>query len=242
MTAPEQQQGKGPWWLALRVIDEPAEVFRQLAARPRALVPLLLVVIVTAVTAFAIPADTLREGTRTQMEAAQERAPDRITDEDIEQRVEGAARTTARLLIFVGQAAFMLIGLLVAAAVLMLIFGAMAAEPLKFKDEFAITAHAWMPQLLGALLIVALMRFAGMGQYQLSLGFLFSEESSPFLHQLGNQFGLFGAWNVFLLALGNQIRVGAKGIGTPLAIVGGLWVLVNLVFAGLASFFQGLAG
>ncbi len=246
MTNPEipgqTEKPVGTWWLALRVIDEPEAVFRQLVAQPRALVPIMLVVIVAAIVAVGLPGDNLREQARNQMEAAQERAPDRITDADVERRVERAAGPVTRGIIFVGQVAFMLIMLTVVAAVLMLIFGAMGSEPIKFKDEFAIAAHAYMPQLMGALLIMLLMRFAGADQFFLSLGFMFDQEGSPFRHQLGNQFGLFGAWNVFLLALGNQIRTGGKGIGTPRAIVGGLWVLVNLVFAGLATVFGGRAG
>ncbi len=226
----------------MRVIDEPVAVFRQLAAQPRALVPIMLVVIVAAITALGWPGENLRERARNQMEAMQERAPDRITDADIVERVERAAGPVSRVIIFVGRAAVIPIALAVTAAVLMLIFGAMGSEPLKFKDEFAIASHAFVPQLLGLLLIVLLMRFAGTDEFLLSLGFLFDQEGSPFLHQLGNQFGLFGAWNVFLLALGNQIRTGGKGIGTPLAIVGGLWVLVNLGFAGLATAFAGMAG
>ncbi len=246
MTNPEipnqTEQPKGAWWLALRVIDEPGAVFRQLMVQPRALVPLMLVVIVAAIVAVGLPGETLREQVRDQMEAVQDRAPDQITDADIEQRAERAASPLGRGMIFAGQAAFMLIMLTVVAAVLMLIFGAMGSEPIKFKDEFAIAAHAFVPQLVGALFIMLLMRFAEADQFFLSLGFMFDQEGSPFLHQLGNQFGLFGAWNVFLLALGNQIRTGGKGIGTPLAIVGGLWVLVNLVFAGVATAFGGMAG
>jgi hypothetical protein len=124
----------------------------------------------------------------------------------------------------------------------MLIFGSMAAEPIRFRDEFAIVMHAYVPQLVGILLIVALMVFAGFEQLRLSLGFLFDRESSPFLYALGSQFTFFGAWNIYLVALGNQVRTGTRGIGGPLAIVGGLWVLVNLGLAALASALGGLAG
>ena len=56
------------------------------------------------------------------------------------------------------------------------------------------------------------------------------------------QFTPFGAWNIVLLALGNQIRTRTKSIGGPLAIIGVLWILVNFGFAALASVFGGLAG
>jgi len=232
---------KSPWWLAFRVLDEPGIVFRQLAVKPRSLVPLLLFLVCSAILMFGIPAEPMQDATRTQMEAVQERAPDGVTDADIEQRVEFVGSVPGRALAYGGQLVFWLIGFTVATLVLMLVFGALGKEPVGFKAEFAIVTHAFVPQLLGFLVIVGLMRFAGITQPQLSLGFLVSEESG-FLHSFANQFGVFGAWNVYLLALGNQIRTGMKGIGTSLAVVGGLWILVNLIFGGLGSLAGGFGG
>jgi hypothetical protein len=46
---------------------------------------------------------------------------------------------------------------------------------------------------------------------------------------------------MILIALGNQVLAKAKGIGGPLMIVGGLWLLVKLLFAALGGlgFFGG---
>ena len=240
MNTTEQQWG--PWKLALRVIDEPVEVFKQLAVRPTSWVAIVLLVVISGVAAFGMPAGPIQEATRAQMESAQQRSPDRITDEMIEERVEGVASPQGRAIIAGSQIVFYLIGFVVVAAVLMLVFGAMGSESIKFKDEFAIVTHAFLPQLLGFILIVLLTRFAGFEELTLSLGFLFDAEASPFLNNLGTQFTLFGAWNMVLLALGNQIKTGAKSLGGPLMVVGGLWVVMNLLFAGLATAFAGLAG
>ena len=240
MNTTEQQWG--PWKLALRVIDEPVEVFRQLAVRRTTWVPIVLLVVISAVAGFGMPAGPIQEATRTQMESAQQRSPDRVTDEMIEERVEGVASAGGRAMIAGSQIVFYLIGFVIVAAVLMLVFGAMGSESIKFKDEFAIVSHAFVPQLLGFLLIVLLARFAGFEELTLSLGFLFDAEASPFLSNLGTQFTLFGAWNMVLLALGNQVKTGAKSLGGPLMVVGGLWVTANLLFAGLASAFAGMAG
>ncbi len=240
MNTTEQQWG--PWKLALRVIDEPAEVFKQLAARRTSWVPIVLLVVITGVAAFGMPAGPIQEATRAQMESAQQRSPDRITDEMVEERVEGVAGPRGRAIIAGSQIVFYLIAFVVVAATLMLIFGAMGSEPIKFKGEFAIVTYAFVPQLLGFILIVLLGRFAGFDQMSLSLGFLFDVENSRFLHSVGTQFTLFGAWNVVLLALGNQVKTGAKSLGGPLMVVGGLWVVVNLLFAGLATAAGGLAG
>ncbi|UCF41275.1 MAG: YIP1 family protein [Gemmatimonadota bacterium] len=231
------------WKLALRVIDEPAEAFRQLAGRPQVLIPIILLIITAAFVGIATPAATLQDQAQRRVEAVEQRNPN--LDEEararMQQQVEGASSMTSRAIIFVAGSILGLIALVVVASVLMLIFGAQTADALKFKDEFAITTHAYVPQLLGAVLLVLLAIF-GLENLQLTLGFLFDEDSSSFLYNLANQFGLFGAWNIYLLALGNQIRIGAKGIGGPLAVVGGLWVLVNLAFAAAATFFGGLAG
>ncbi len=231
------------WKLALRVIDEPAEVFRQLAGRPQVLIPIIMLIITAGFVGIATPASTLESQAQRRIEAIEERNPN--LDEEgrarLHEQVEGAAGMTSRALIFALGSLFGLIALAVVAAVLMLIFGAQTAEALKFKDEFAIATHAYVPQLLGAVLLVVLAIF-GMEDLQLTLGFLFEEDSSSFVYNLANQFGMFGAWNIYLLALGNQIRIGAKGIGGPLAVVGGLWVVVNLGFAAMSTFFSGLGG
>ena len=231
------------WKLALRVIDEPAEVFRQLAARPQVLVPIIMLIITAGFVGIATPASTLENQAQRQVQKFEERNPnlDENARTQLQQRVAGAARMRNRAIIFVAGSLVGLIALVVVAAVLQLIFGAQAAEALKFKDEFAIATHAYVPQLLGAVLLVVLAIF-GMENLRLTLGFLFEEDSSSFLYNLANQFGVFGAWNIYLLALGNQIRIGAKGIGAPLAVVGGLWVVVNLAFAAMSMFFGGLGG
>ncbi len=231
-----ERQGKSAIWLASRVFDEPVQVFTELAARPRALLPIILLVVVTAIVAFGTPDDILQDRARDQIEAVRERA--QLTDEQVQERVEGAAsiRNRALLMFGIGSVAGVAVLALIA-VVLMLIFGATGPEPIKFKTEFGILAHANLISLAGLVLMVILMRFGGIGDPQLSLGFLFGEETSPFLHRFARQITLFGTWHMLLVALGNKILSKAKGIGGPLVIVGGLWLLVKLVGAALGGLF-----
>ncbi len=229
--APDQP--RGPLWLVVRVFDEPGAVFRSLVERPRALAPLLLIVVVSAMVAFVTPAETFRQQTRQQIEQFQQRG--QLTEEQVNERVENAATPAGRAMIFAFAAVGGIVSLAIVSLVLMFIFGTTSGTSVRFKEEFAIAAHAYVPQLLGAVLVVLLATFAGLHQLQLSLGFLFDADSSPFLSRFANQITLFGAWNVFLLALGNQIKTNWKGIGGPLMIVGGLWLLLKLAFAGLGS-------
>ncbi len=230
---------RGPWWLALRVIDEPAAVFRQLAARPRFAVPLLLIVLASVVAGFGIPDETLRMRAAQQADVIQERAPERFSEEQRDEMLVEAASIRNRAFIAVGYVVYGFVSLLLVAAVLLVVFNGFGQEPLAYKDELAIVTHAYVPQLLGTVILVLLARFAGYEEMQLSLGFLFDE---GFLRHLGTQFTPFGAWNVVLLALGNAIRTRVKSVWSALAIVGGLWIMVNFGFAAVSSAMGGLLG
>jgi hypothetical protein len=236
----EQTELKSPWWLAFRVIDEPGAVFRQLAAKPVFIVPLILLVVTTAIVAAGMPTAMLREGAERQADIMERRAPDTFTEADRIEMLENASSPKARMLWIFGLGSVgAIVVLLVIAAVFRLIFGAVGSEPLTFRDELAITTHAWMPQLFGGVLMVLLWRYAGFEQ-TLSLGFLVPGEG--FLHNLAAGITLFGVWTVYLLALGNQVRTRMKGIGTALTIVGGLYILVKLVSAGFTTLAMGLGG
>lgn len=240
MTEPQAvSESRGPWWLALRVVDEPVEVFRQLARQPRFLAPLVMIGIVSLIVGFGTPNATLERRATQQADAIQERAPDRFSAEQRDEMITRAASTTNRLLITGGSVVYGLLSLVLVAAVLLVIFKGFGREALTFKDEFAIATHAYVPQLLGAVVLVALARFAGYEDMQLSLGFLFDE---GFMRHLGTQFTPFGAWNVILLALGNTIRADLKSMKGPLAILVGLWALVNVGFAAISTAMGGLAG
>ena len=242
MTDPAQtnEHGKSALWLAFRVFDEPTAVFKELAARPRVLVPILCLIVVATFAAFATPGRVLEEQTRAGLEPLQESG--QLTAEQVQERVSNAAGATARLTLFGGGVIGGPLVLVVTAWVLMLIFGATATDPLKFKDEFAIVTHAYMISLAGGVLTVALLAFAGFDEVQLSLGFLFDEESNGFLYRFTNQINLFGAWNVYVLALGNRVKTQAKGIGGALTIVGGLWLVLKVGGALIGGFIAGLGG
>jgi hypothetical protein len=239
MTAPEAPAQTNPLWLALRVIDEPGEVFRKLAVQRSILVPLLLIVVGVGIAVALTPQSVFDREAEMQIQLLEDRAPDQLTEERRQEILDSAGSTQARVMRFVlGSVAIVLFWILATAGVMLLIFNAYGSEPLTFKDEMAIAAHAYIPQVFGAILIVLLIRFAGMDQLGLTLGFLFDPEEQTFLYAIGTQFTLFGAWNMFLLALGNQVATKTKKLGGPLMIVGSLWVLINVALGAI----QGATG
>ena len=73
---------KSPWWLAFRVLDEPGAVFAEIAARPRFLVPLLILFFAApAFFAFTAP-DSVYQAQVEQRIAMEERGdPGSVTSE-----------------------------------------------------------------------------------------------------------------------------------------------------------------
>jgi hypothetical protein len=244
MTAPvaETAPAKSPWWLALRVFDEPGAVFKELAARPRALVPIILLFVVTVGTAVGMPTRVLRAAAEHQFQTLEQRRPGMITPEMRARGLEQAGSVRSRVTIFVFGSAIPLVMLLIVAGVLLMVFNGLSQEPIRFREEWAIAVHAYVPQLLGGIATLVAVILLDDAQFRFSLGLLFNPDTGGFTYRLANQFTLFGAWNIYLLALGNQIKTKGKGIGTPLAIVGGLWILANVLLAGLQSVLGGLAG
>jgi len=202
---------------------------------------MLLMVGAIAIQMVSWPSAALERVVRQQMESVQQRNPDRVTDEMIQQRVERSSSPAGRAFGVVTQSAFWAIGLTVAAGILTLVFGAVGSQPIKFKDEMAIVTHSFMPQLLGFILLPLLVRFGGLQEPSLSLGFLFDPDSG-FPYALASQFGLFAVWNVILVAVGNQIRTAGKSLTGPLTIVGGLWLLKSVIMAALVAALGGMAG
>jgi len=242
MTDPQSTPSKSSWWLAFRVLDEPGTVFAEIAAKPRFLVPfLVLFVVAPAVVALMAPDSLYEAQVEQQIEIAKSRAPESITPERQAEMMADAASPTRRAIGFAAGLVGGPIIVAIVAVVLMLIFNAMAADRITFKQEYSVILHAWMPQLFAALLVPVL-AMAGIEQLQLSLGFLFSSDQSSFMYQFANGVTLFGVWSMVLVAMGNQVLAESSSLGGALTIVAGLWLLVKVAVAGLTSFLAGLAG
>ena len=236
MESPETDVPKGPLWLALRVLDEPAAVFRQLAEHPRALIPVVFLAVAAAVVAFGTPAESLQDAARQQADVMESLMGDQFTEADRLRIIDGATSPRARGMTFAAVIVGGLISMSLAALVLKLIFGAASGVEITFRDEFAIAVHAYVPQMAGMVLGVVLVAFAGFERLDFSLGFLFGDSGS-FLGIFARQITFFGAWGVFLLAVGNQIKTKASTLTGALLIVGGLWLLLKLISAGIGAMF-----
>src|SRR2546425_6404957 len=143
--AVESPAERSPWWLAFRVFDEPGQVFTELAERPRALVPVVLLLVATFGMAMGIPTPVIQNGIRRQFDALEQRRPGAIPPEVRERALAQAGAMGGRVRNSLIGSAALVIFLAIGAAILSLIFNSISGTEIGFKDQWAIVTHACMP-------------------------------------------------------------------------------------------------
>lgn len=212
--------------LAIHVFDDPVATFRTLARRPVFMLPIVLIACVTAVITFGTPTRVLEETVRAQVTRLEQQTGKSINEQMRSAMLTRVGSASARARSFAFGTAGALLLLVVVAAVLKLIFGAGAPDPITFRQEFAIASHAYLVTLLGAVITLGVIALTGNGTFSVSLGFL---ASSGFLAVYLSQLTVWGVWFVILLAIGNRELVRGESLIGPLVIIGGLWLAVKLL-------------
>lgn len=222
----------------LGVFIAPARTFAAIARRPGWVAPLLLSTVLSVLgTAVLLPRMDFEAVVREQLAAR---------DETIsEERVEKALAVQKRFAPL-GYAwavlAPTLVGLLIA-AIFWLSFKAFGWE-LSFRQSFGATCHAFLPNLLSAILLILfalrLERFnpADLGDLvRSSPAFLVDRPANPVLHSLLQSLDVFSIWALVLFVVGYSVAAKVSR-GKAAAIIGSLWALFVLGKAGFTALFS----
>jgi hypothetical protein len=160
-----------------------------------------------------------------------------------EERLESMAETQSRIGRVIGfgwgAVAPAAVSLLLAAIFL----GAFKAFgwDLRFKQSFGVTAHSFLPAVLGSLLALPVISQReqidprGMSDLVRSnLGFLVARDTSPALHSLLSSIDVFSLWVLALLVIGFA-AASRVSRGRAAGIIVSLWVLFVLIKTGWAA-------
>src|SRR5262249_17780362 len=112
-----------------------------------------------------------------------------------------------------------------------------------FRQTFGATTHAFLPNVLGALLLIPILIKRetidpqGIGDLLRSnLGFLVERDSAKVLHAILQAIDVFSIWSIILLIIGFAAAAKiSKKAATGLVV--GLWLVWILVRAGWAAIF-----
>jgi hypothetical protein len=224
-----------PFGRLLGVLFSPDETFASIARRPDWLVPLLLFVVISAVSGFVFAHHVdFISAARTQMEAQ-----GKLSHEQIDQalKIPAAIATVAAYCAPI----FSVIFFVAVAAILMLAYRMLGGEG-EFRQYFSVTLYAWMPRFLQSMILTGILAFRAepIGAELLptlvrsNLGFLADPKTQAVLFSLLTSLDVFTIWGLVLMAIGFA-HVSRFSKTKSAGIVVSLWAFVTVIKVGFAA-------
>lgn len=222
------------------IFTEPVETFAVIARKPDFWAPLVaLIVFVIAITELMLHRISMEEIVRRSIEMSGR--ANSMTPEQMQKAVEQGAKIGA-VFAHLGFVSLVIV-LVIVAALGMLILKLVFGHPVGFKTAFSISAYAFLPTIIGAILgmiVIALGDPASFNPQNIeptNVGFFLSQQStSRSLYSIATSIDFFTFWVLGLLGIGFAASTGRKA--RPRSVFFcflGLWVIWVLIKAGLAA-------
>jgi hypothetical protein len=226
------------------VFIDPKKAFADIAARPRWIVPVVLLILAAMAFTYTY---TSRVGWERYIRQTMENNPSmqNLPADQREARIQTGAKF-APIVGYVGSLLFVPIGALVIGGALLLVCKMMGAGALNFKQMFAISAYSMLPGLISSILAIIVMFIKNPEEFNLQNPLAFNlgafmeppPNSGKFLYSLATSIDLFSFWTILLLAVG--ISVAARKFPFSKAVVAvvlpwALYVLIKSAWAGAFS-------
>jgi len=207
----------------LQVFVSPIRLFEGLRTNPVAWGAILLAAGLAALANLLIPVELLENTMREQIAQAGQPVPDDL----------GMIVTIARIGGPVGAFVFLPIAIALSAGLFSLIFLFGFGFEGRFKQYFAVAAHAALVLSVAGLLLTPLRILSGNVQFTLTLGGLFPFLGDNLIGRFLNLLDLFALWTIGLIGVGAAVVDGKKGIVGSAAISVGALLLILLLAASL---------
>jgi hypothetical protein len=223
------------------VFFEPKKAFTDIAARPRWIVPVVLILLVSMVLMMIY---TQRGGWRVMMEQqmASSSRTAQLSPEQRQQQIEIGVKY-ASLSAYITPILIPL-SLLIMAGVLTGITAGILSAPVRFSQVFAIVCYANLVGVIRGLLVLVVLLMKNITDFDLRNPmmsnpgyFLDPKTSSKFLFSLAGALDLFSLWIMLLIAIGLKAAAGKKlsfgGAFFAVALPWAVWVLGAAALAGI---------
>lgn len=220
------------------VLFSPGRTFEAIARRPTWVAPVILWTLISLViTVVLVPKIDYEKVIRRAMEKRGQ-----TVSEDRLQSIVAQQKRFGGIISYVIGACSPIVVSLIVAAVFLGAFKAFGWD-LTFRQSLGVTTHSFVPQFLGAILLLALLARqesvdpSAIGDLLRSnLGFLVDRDSAKALHSLLSSIDLFAIWTAILMILGFSSAAKVRR-GQAAGVVITLWALFVLGRAGFAAIF-----
>ncbi len=194
---------------AIRVLFSPLSVFESLDKRPNWLAPLLICVVVAALSSWIILNPVTIPEQRRQMEERFERQG--MTEEQLERATQFFDSKIMTLIAVLSPVLLIPLAVLVVAGVLHFVCSLILGGQTTYSRTFAVMAYSSMVILPGAIVKVPLQLAQKTTQVHAGLGLLLSTPDASagfgyrFIYNLLAQIDVFNIWEVILVAVGISV-------------------------------------
>ena len=222
---------------------EPKKAFADIAARPRWIVPLLVIMVASiGLASFFNQKGVMRIAAEQQM--AKNQQLQQLPPEQREQRIEVGMKFANMISYAIPVILPMMY--LVMALVLWGIVSGILSAPVRFKQTFAIVTYGQLPGLLVVIMTAIILQLKSPADFNVQNPLMFNagafmdpQTANKFIYSLASSIDLFSFWSLFLVATGLKAAAGKKlSSGGAMFAVLLPWAVLVLVKAG----FAGLAG
>ena len=224
------------------VIFEPPKAFADIAARPRYIVPLALIILVALAFTAAV---SKRVGWDHTMRVAMERAPQTQNlpaekREEIIQKQSQIMSVAAYPLAVVSP----LVMVLIAAGVYLLVFRTFLSASVTYRQMLAVYCYASIPAILSSLLAILVMYLKAPEEFDIQnpLAFnvaAFLPDSVPrWLAAASTSLDVFTIWSLILIAIGVRAAAPRLSSGAVYAGVFGPWLVWIVLKSGWTAMFS----
>ncbi|KPJ60572.1 MAG: hypothetical protein AMJ46_06150 [Latescibacteria bacterium DG_63] len=194
---------------AIRVLFSPQEVFQGLDKRPSWFAPVLICVVVAALSSWIIFYPITVPEQRQQMEERFEQQG--MTEEQLERATQFFDSNIMILIAVLSPVILIPLAILIVSAVLHFVCGLILGGQTTFSRTFALMAYSSMVLLPGAIVKVPLQLVKKTTQVHAGLGLLLAapESSSSFGYRFSYNFlaqvDVFNIWEIILIAIGISV-------------------------------------
>jgi hypothetical protein len=236
-------QGMGEISRLTGVFFEPTKTFADIAARPKWIVPLVLVLLASLAFVTVISnrigwEQVVRqqiEGRMAQMSQQQREAVERSMDMQV--KIASVAAYATPLVFFP-------LGLLAVAGILLGITNGLMSAGIRLKQIYAILCYSALPSLLSTALAIVVVFIKNPEEFNIQnpTGFnpgayMDPQTTNKFVHSLATSLDVFAIWMVLLIAVGLKAAAGKKlsfgGALTAIVLPWGVWVLGKAALSGI---------
>jgi hypothetical protein len=225
------------------VFFEPTKTFADIAARPKWIVPLLLVII-GSLAFVTVVSNRIGWERVVRQQIEQRMAQMSQQQREAAEQTIGLQVKIASIAAYASPLVFVPVGFLVAAGVLLGIANGLMSAGIRFKQMYAILCYSALPSLISTALAIVVVFIKNPDEFNIQnpIGFnpgayLDPQTTSKFVHSLATSLDVFAIWIILLIAVGLKAAAGKRlsfaGALTAIALPWGVLVLGKAALSGV---------